>query len=182
MTATRTNSYLLGEFRYVDLPQPLMLDTRKTYALTMTTTANDGDLYHHFASFTGVTPSPSSLVATFLARTAFPDAAYPNLYPDGADGAEYRHPEMFRHRAFVGPNARLAPFRITAASLSGTDLTLHFPAGAGLTYRLETTRALTPPDWLPLRTGIPGANGLMTVTVPLETGSPRQFFRLTTEP
>ena len=106
-TVSNWNSYLAGEFRYVDLPQPIVLNAHKTYALTMSTTSGDGDLFHHFASFTGVTPSPSSLVSNFVARVAASDGAYPSQYPDGPDGAGYRHPDMFRHRMFVGPNARL---------------------------------------------------------------------------
>jgi arylsulfatase A-like enzyme len=112
ITVNSANSYLVGEFRYVNLPQPIMLDKRKTYALTQSTASGDGDLFHHFASITGVSPSPTSLVSNFVARVAATAGAYPGQYPDGPDGVGNRHPDMFRHRMFVGPNARLAPVRV----------------------------------------------------------------------
>jgi hypothetical protein len=102
------NSYLQGEFRYVDLPVPLQLNAGTTYALSMSTTEGDGDLFHHFAAFTAVGPSPSNLVSGFRARIATSAQGYPGRYPDGTDGAGNRHWHMFRDRMFVGPNARTA--------------------------------------------------------------------------
>ncbi len=101
------SSYLKGEFRYVDLPQAIKLNTGQTYALTVDTTPGDGDLFHHFAAYSAVGPSPSNLVGDFVARIAAIDADYPSQYPGGADGVGNRHPDMFRHRMFVGPNARI---------------------------------------------------------------------------
>ncbi len=108
VTVKNGNSYLQGEFRYVDLPQPIQLFANRTYALTMTTNPGDGDLFHHFAPFTAIGPIPSERVGNFVARIGTHDADYPNRYPDGADGTANRHPDMFRHRMFVGPNARFA--------------------------------------------------------------------------
>jgi arylsulfatase A-like enzyme len=109
VAVTNANSYLQGEFRYVDLPAPVRLEAGATYALTMSTTAGDGDLFHHFAAFTGVSPAPSNLVGNFVARIATSAGGYPARHPDGPDGAANRHPDMFRARMFVGPNARIAP-------------------------------------------------------------------------
>ena len=101
------NSYLDGEFRYVDLPTPVSLAAGQTYAMTVDTAPNDRDLFHHFAAYSAVSPRRSDRVGNFVARVAATDGAYPDLYPDGADGVYNRHPDMFRHRMFVGPNARL---------------------------------------------------------------------------
>jgi hypothetical protein len=179
ITVNNANSYLAGEFRYVDLPQPIMLDTRKTYALTQSTASGDGDLFHHFASFTGVTPSPTSLVSNFVARVAAADGAYPGQYPDGRDGVGNRHPDMFRHRMFAGPNARLAPFRLARIATAGTDVAFTFAAGAGIRYRLEAAESLSPPDWQVVRADIAGVDGWLTVTLPQEiNGAAARFYRL----
>jgi len=108
VVVTNGNSYIEGEFRYVDLPQAVSLAAGQTYALTVDTTPDDRDLFHHFAAYTAVSPTPTGRVGNFTARIANNAAAYPGLYPDGADGRYNRHPDMFRHRMFVGPNARLA--------------------------------------------------------------------------
>lgn len=181
VTVDNGNSFLEGEFRYVDLPEPIMLKTHKTYALTMSTASGDGDLFHHFASFTGVAPSPTSLVTNFVARVAATDGTYPGQYPDGADGVGKRHPDMFRHRMFVGPNACLVPFRISSATPSGLDLMLTFAAGEGITYRLEGSELLSPANWQPVRTDIAGSNGYLAVTTTNGLTGPQHFYRLVME-
>lgn len=139
------NSYLEGEFRYVDLAQPIMLEARRSYALTVDTAPGDGDLFHHFAARTAVGPSSSSLVGDFVARIAATDGEYPSQYPDGRDGADYRHPDMFRHRVFVGPNARIA---IDAESIDPNGAPIYNPGAdravfmwrePDLTWRLRAT-------------------------------------------
>ena len=47
------NSFVAGEFRYVNLAEPIMLKPHKTYALTMSTASGDGDLFHHFCLLHG---------------------------------------------------------------------------------------------------------------------------------
>jgi arylsulfatase A-like enzyme len=102
------NSYLEGEFRYVDLEAPVPLTPGATYALSVDTAPGDGDLFHHFAAYTAVSPTPSGLVDNFVARVAVRPGDYPAQFPTGPDGSGNRHSYMFRHRMFVGPNARIA--------------------------------------------------------------------------
>jgi arylsulfatase A len=175
------NSFLAGEFRFVNLAEPIMLKPNRTYALTMSTASGDGDLFHHFASFTGVGPSPTGLVTNFVARIAATDGTYPGQYPDGSDGVGNRHTDMFRHRMFVGPNARTAHFRISLVTQSGPDLVLTFSAGEGITYRVEGSELLSPADWQPVRTGIVGANGYLSVTITNGLAGRQQFYRLVME-
>ena len=92
-----------------------------------------------------------------------------------------RHPDMFRHRMFVGPNARTAPFRIYSATPSGRDLVLTFAAGEGITYRLEGSQRLSPAEWQPVQTGIVGRNGYVTVTLTNGLAGAQQFYRLVLE-
>ncbi len=108
MVVNNANSNLQGEFRYVDLAEPVSLTAGATYALSVDTAVDDGDLFHHFAAYSAVSPLPSFVVGAFVARVSADPGAYPDQYPDGADGAANRHPDMFRHRMFVGPNARIA--------------------------------------------------------------------------
>ncbi|MCP4089063.1 MAG: sulfatase-like hydrolase/transferase [Gammaproteobacteria bacterium] len=110
------NSYLEGEFRYVNLAQSFSLGAGQTFALTVDTNSGDGDLFHHFAAHTAVSPSPSSLIGNFIARVAANAGAYPDQYPDGSDGVGNRHSDMFQHRMFVGPNARIVTERTMNAA------------------------------------------------------------------
>ncbi len=115
-TVNNGNSYLVGEFRYADLAKPVVLAPGKRYALTANTSPSDGDLFHHFAAYSAVGPSPSNLVREFVARVATADGKYPDQYPDGVDGVDNRHPDMFRHRMFVGPNARIDALPLSCGS------------------------------------------------------------------
>jgi hypothetical protein len=170
------------EFRYVDLPEPLMLDVGKTYALTMDTGSDDGDLFHHFASHTGVTPLSTDLIGDFVARRASADGDYPGQYPDGSDGEGNRNDDMFRHRGFVGPNARIASFQVVQPVIAGQDVQLTFAAGEGITYRLEASESLVASDWEVIQTGITGRNGWITLTLEVELGARlRRFYRLVKE-
>ena len=96
VVVTNANSHLNGEFRYVDLAEPVRLTAGATYALSMDTAVDDGDLFHHFAAYSAVSPSPSGLVGNFVARVSADPGAYPGQYPDGADGVANRHPDMFQ--------------------------------------------------------------------------------------
>ncbi len=102
------NSELLGEYQYVNLPDAIELSPGTTYALTMSTTAGDGDLFHAPAPVTGASPMTSSLVRDFVARRAATDGVYPTLLPNGNLSTGSLTESMFAHRLFGGPTAMLA--------------------------------------------------------------------------
>ena len=75
---TDPSSFVDGEFRFLDLPQNLTLQAGQTYALTMSTTAGDSDLFHHFQPHTGTSPLALNLVDDFVAAAANTDGNYPS--------------------------------------------------------------------------------------------------------
>lgn len=107
---TDANSTLDGEFRYVDLPASLALPAGGVYALTMSTAAADGDLFHTPAPFSGDAPISTSLLLDFQSRRSAADGAYPDLLPTGSLATGAAAESMYRYRFFVGPTATLVGF------------------------------------------------------------------------
>ncbi|MCH2130588.1 MAG: sulfatase-like hydrolase/transferase [Pirellulaceae bacterium] len=96
---TDPSSFVDGEFRFLDLPQNLTLQAGQTYALTMSTTAGDSDLFHHFQPHTGTSPLALNLVDDFVAAAANTDGNYPSDLTG--------NPDTHQHRLLVGPSAKL---------------------------------------------------------------------------
>jgi arylsulfatase A-like enzyme len=115
LQVTNANSTVEGEFRYVSLPNSLALYAGRTYALTMSTTASDGDLFHSSVPFSGTGPVSTLLLADFAARRASTDGAYPSLLPDGTTATGAPAEELYADRFFVGPTAMLASIPVSMA-------------------------------------------------------------------
>jgi hypothetical protein len=115
MQVTNANSTVEGEFRYVNLPNALTLYAGREYALTMSTTTSDGDLFHSSVPFSGMAPVYSSLLTDFEARRANTAGAYPSLLPDGTTATGAAAEEIYEHRFFVGPTATLASIPVFMA-------------------------------------------------------------------
>lgn len=102
------NSTLNGEFRYVSLDQTVTLQAGAQYALTMSTTAADGDLFHSPTPTTGTSAIPASSLTGFAARRAAADGEYPGLLPNGtlATGAVTESNTLYRF--YLGPTFSIA--------------------------------------------------------------------------
>lgn len=105
---TNDNSFLRGEFRYVNLSDAIRLEAGSSYALTMSTSALDGDLFHSPTPVSGASPITSSLIGNIFARAAATDGAYPNLLPNGSPVTGALDESRYAYRLVLGPTAMLA--------------------------------------------------------------------------
>jgi arylsulfatase A len=115
MSVSNAGSTVEGEFRYVNLPGAVVLYAGREYALTMSTAANDGDLYHSSVPFSGDAAIPSFLLTDFQARRSTSAASYPTLLPDGTTATGAPAEELYEHRFFVGPTGTLAAIPVSMA-------------------------------------------------------------------
>ena len=106
--ATNANSTVEGEFRYVNLPSSVVLYSGREYALTMSTTSADGDLFHSSVPFSGNAAIPSMLLTDFEARRTATDGTYPGLLPTGGAATGAATEDIYDFRFYVGPTATLA--------------------------------------------------------------------------
>jgi len=116
---------------------------------------------------------PFSTLATGLIATNYTDAAITN-------GVTYYYVVSASNTIGQSPNSDPAsatpPLPNVTVGLSGTDLTLSWPATA-THFNLYGTSNLTPPiAWSPVTNGVQYSSGILSVTLPTIEGN--QFFRL----
>ena len=98
-----TRAELDGAFRYIALPEPIVLETGKRYALLATTRTGDGDHFKSPDSFDGLSPlvhSEIKIIRSLLIRNG--DLHHPEPIPSFSDLS----PDHSRYRLPVGPTLR----------------------------------------------------------------------------
>jgi len=89
-----------NEFRYFFLPTPLAMEKGKTYRLTMSTAAGDGDHFHDPAAFDGLPPLANPAVE--IIRSVLIRNDHIQAIPAFAD----LHEDFVRYRFPVGPTLK----------------------------------------------------------------------------
>ena len=94
---------LEGEFRYLELKNPINLYSKSHYMLTMSTRAGDKDHFHNHAAFDGLSPLVNpvvSIIKSVMLKENYPDQIFP--IPSFAD----LHKDYSLYRLPVGPTLR----------------------------------------------------------------------------
>lgn len=88
---------LSGEFRFDRLDSAVILEPGKVYRLTMSTSPDDGDLFHNPAAYDGLSPytHPEFVVVRSVYLKDGQETAIPSYFN--------AHPDYWKHRLPVGP-------------------------------------------------------------------------------
>ncbi len=104
---------------------------------------------------------------------------------DAADNADPDGDGMTNAEEFTAgtdPRDAGSMFRVSDATVDGSDVLLSFPTVTGKTYRLERSDDLLNGSWAPVQDNIPGTGGTVQIPVALDSLHIRRFYRIAVVP
>jgi hypothetical protein len=149
----------------------------KVVSLTSSNTSGRLANFNKFISYTWTIATASGSISSFASnKFSLDTSAFANDFTGGSFAVGVSGNSLVLNY-FAAP---LVYPRFTAvSSLGAGGMQLSSTGGAGQAYVLFASTNLALPTWIPIATGIAGANGLFQFTDPQATNWPQRFYRVT---